>query len=75
VEERLRTEIAGSRDWGRECLVGFLTEGLEQRKGEGEADELIRELGTPEQKTYLLIREGKIAEAMKRIKKIIASAP
>jgi hypothetical protein len=39
------------------------------------ADELIRDLGTSEQRAYLLIREGKIAEAMRMIKKILASAP
>jgi hypothetical protein len=75
IEERLRPLAARGGEWRRESLVGFLTEGLERRKRAGEADDLICELGTPEQKTYLLIREGNIAEAMKRIKKIIASAP
>lgn len=75
VEERLRAEIAGSRDWARESLIGFLADGLEQRKREGEADDLIRELGTPEQQAYLLIGEDKIAEALKLIKKIVAGKP
>lgn len=75
IEEWLRALVARGGKWRRESLVGFLTEGLERRKRVGEADELIRELGTPEQKTYLLIREGRVAEAMKRIKRIIASAP
>lgn len=75
VEERLREEIADSRDWARESLVGFMAEGLEQRKRTGAADDLIRELGTPEQQAYLLIGENKIAEAMKMIKKIIVGKP
>jgi len=36
---------------------------------------LIRDLGTPEQWTYLLIREGKMDEAMKMIKKLLVNAP
>ncbi len=75
VEDHLRTEAAGSRDWRRETLIGFLSEGLERRKRADEADELVRELGTPEQQTYLLISEGKIGEALKLIKKIVVSKP
>jgi hypothetical protein len=75
IEERLRAEITGSRDWARESLIGFLTGGLEQRQREDEAVELIRELGTPEQQARLLISEGNIAEALKMIKKIIVGKP
>ncbi len=75
VEERLRVEAARGGEWKRESLIRFLTVGLEQRKRADEADDLIRELGTAEQKTYLLIREGKIAEAMKRVKKIVVGKP
>ncbi len=75
IEERLSALASRGGEWKRESLVEFLTEGLERRKRASRADELIRELGTPEQKTYLLIREGRVAEAMKRIEKIIASKP
>jgi tetratricopeptide (TPR) repeat protein len=75
IVERLRTEAAHSRDWTRGCLIGFLVEGIERRSRPDEADELIRDLGTPEQQAYLLIREGKIDEAIKMIKKILARAP
>ncbi|MGH9841556.1 MAG: hypothetical protein ACREEM_22625 [Blastocatellia bacterium] len=75
VEERLRGKAAHSRDWKRGCLIRFLVEGLERRNRADKADELIRDLGTPEQRTYLLIREGKIAEAMKMIKKLLVNAP
>lgn len=75
IEERLRTEAAQSRDWRRESLVGFLTEGLDRRKLTDEADELIRDLGTPEQQAHLLISEGKTDEALRQIKRIIAGKP
>jgi tetratricopeptide (TPR) repeat protein len=75
IVERLRTEAAHGSDWKRGCLIGFLVEGVKRRSRADEADELIRDLGTPEQRAYLLIREGKIDEAMKMIKKILVSAP
>jgi uncharacterized Zn finger protein len=75
VEKRLRAEAQRGGEWKRETLIGFLTEGLEKRKRTEDADELIRELGTPEQQAYLLISEGKIAEAMKMVKTIIAGKP
>jgi predicted Zn-dependent protease len=75
IVERLRTEAAHGRDWKRGCLIGFMAEGFEQRKRPDEANELIRDLGTSEQRADLLIREGKIDEAMKMIKKILARAP
>lgn len=77
VEGRLRDEIGsgGGRHFKHECLVGFLTSGLESRERAEEADQLIRELGTPEQQAYLLIGEGEIAEAMKMVKKIVVGKP
>jgi hypothetical protein len=59
VEDRLRSAIGRNRDFKRECLVGFLTSGLEERKRPDEAAELIRDLGTPEQPVSLLIDEGR----------------
>lgn len=75
IAERLREKAAHSRDWNRESLIGFLAEGLKQRKRANEADELIRDLGTPEQRAYLLISEGKIDEAVKLVKKVLVNAP
>jgi len=75
VVERLRTEAAHSRDWKLGCLIGFLAEGFERRRRADEADDMIRDLGTPEQRAYLLVREGKIDEALKMVKKILARAP
>jgi tetratricopeptide (TPR) repeat protein len=75
IVEWLREEAAHSRDWNRESLIGFLAEGLKQRKRADEADELIRQLGTPEQRAYLLISEGKIDEAMKVVKTLLVNAP
>ncbi|HEX5081625.1 MAG TPA: hypothetical protein VFY40_06250 [Blastocatellia bacterium] len=75
IVERLRTEASHSRDWRLASLIGFLAEGFERRKRRDEANELIRDLGTPEQQAYLLIRERKIDEALKLIRKIIPRAP
>jgi tetratricopeptide (TPR) repeat protein len=75
IVERLRTEASHNRDWKRGSLIGFLAEGFERRGRGDEADELIRDLGTPEQQTYLLISEGKIDEAVQMIKKILPRAP
>jgi len=75
IVERLRTEAAHKGDWERGCLIGFLVRGFEQRKRPDEADELIRDLGMPEQQAYLLIREGKIDETLKVVKRILAGAP
>src|SRR6266508_265857 len=75
IVERLRTEAAHGSDWKQGCLIGFLVGGFKRRNRADEADELIRDLGTPEQRAYLLIREGKIDEALKVVKKILARAP
>jgi len=68
-----KRSVSGSRDFKRECLVGFLAEGLEDRKHTKEAEQLIRELGTPEQQASLLISEGKVSDAVKMIKKSLSA--
>ncbi len=75
IEALLRPKIKGASDWERASLVGFLTEGLGKREQTKQADELIRDLGTPEQQTYLLIDEGNFGEALRRIKQIIPGKP
>ena len=75
IAERLRSQSAKSRDWERESLVSFLEAGYAKRGQKAVADKLIRDLGTPEQQTHLLIREGRIAEALKEVRKIIVSKP
>jgi uncharacterized Zn finger protein len=75
IEERMRTEISRSRDWGREALVRLLAERRKRRGRKKDADALIREMGTPEQKALLLAREGKTDEALRLMRQIIAGKP
>ena len=64
VEERIRREMSYGSSWRKEALVGFLAARREQ-KGESEAvRNLIHELGTPQQRAFLLLEEGKIEEAV-----------
>jgi hypothetical protein len=75
IEARIRSQVPQSRDWARSVLVEFLVEGWERHGRDGAADALIRELGTPEQQVHLLIGEGKVDEALKRMKGIIVGKP
>jgi uncharacterized Zn finger protein len=75
IEARVRALAAGSRDWGREQLVRFLTDGLEQHGRKGEGDRLIREIGTPEQQAQLLIKEGRIEEAVRLMNDLVEGKP
>ena len=75
VESLLRARIKAASNWQRQSLVSYLSEGLVVRKQSSKANALIRELGTPEQQAYLLIDEGKFDEAIKRIQKILPTAP
>jgi uncharacterized Zn finger protein len=75
IEARVRRLAAGSRDWGREQLVRFLTKGLDKRGRKSEADGLVREIGTPEQQAKLLIKEGRIEEAVRLMNDIIEGKP
>ena len=75
IEARVRALAAGSRDWGREQFVGFLTEGLDERGRKSEGDSLIREIGTPEQQAQLLIEERRIEEAVRLMSGIVKGKP
>ncbi|MFL6275996.1 MAG: SWIM zinc finger domain-containing protein [Blastocatellia bacterium] len=75
IEARVRRLAAGSRDWSREQLVRFLTEGLAKRGRKSEGDRLIREIGTPEQQAKLLIKEGHIEEAVRLMNDLVEGKP
>jgi uncharacterized Zn finger protein len=75
IEERLRKEIPHKDSWARQAIVGFLTAGQEKHGAKKRVADTIRELGTTEQKTHLLIEEGKTAEALLAVRKIIAGKP
>jgi uncharacterized Zn finger protein len=75
IEQRVRAEIPKSRDWAREALVDLLRERKEHTGQAEDAGALIRELGTPEQRAFLLIDEGKIDEAVRLMRPVLADKP
>jgi uncharacterized Zn finger protein len=75
IEEHVRAEIAKSHDWAREVLVRFLAEGQERHGQENAAAALIREMGTPQQRAFLLVDEGKTDEAVALARKHFTQLP
>lgn len=77
LEERVRSvlEKSGDSSWRQERLVGLLVRWREEHGRRKEAADLVRELGTPEQKTLLLIAEGKIEEAVELARRHLARLP
>jgi len=75
IEKRVRAEIAKSHDWAREVLVRFLAEGQERHGQENAAAALIREMGTPQQRAFLLVDEGKTDEAVALARKHFTQLP
>jgi hypothetical protein len=71
----VRAEIRKSGDWVREALVDLLRERQERSGWAGAAGELVRELGTPEQRAFLLIDEGKIDDAIQLMRPLFANKP
>ncbi len=64
IEERIQVKIERASQWSREAMVNFLALRREQQ-GETEGiRDLIYELGTPQQKAFLLLKEEKIEEAI-----------
>jgi uncharacterized Zn finger protein len=68
IEARVRQVIAGRQDsfsqWRRETLVGFLARRLEVTGQEAKADDLVFELGSPQQRAFQLVRLGRFEEAV-----------
>jgi uncharacterized Zn finger protein len=75
LEERVRTAILKASDWGQSVLVKFLAEARERGGHANDVNDLIRELGTPEQQAYLLIQEGQIEAARAQIDPIVVGKP
>jgi uncharacterized Zn finger protein len=63
LEQRIRDEIAQHDRWAKEALVRILVARREQTGRTDEANALIYEIGTPEQRAFLLVQEGKLDEA------------
>lgn len=62
-------------DYRRETLVTFLVEVAQALNQEDEVNELIAVLGTPSQKIFLQVRQGKIKEAIAAARKEFAALP
>ncbi len=75
IEARLRREMQQARDWGREVLVRFLTARLEMTGRETEADALVLEHGTSQQRAFLLIRLDRVEEAVDVARQHFADKP
>jgi tetratricopeptide (TPR) repeat protein len=79
IEKRVRQVAAGSQDlyssWKRERLVGFLAQRLELKDREAEIDDLIFELGSPEQRAFRLVQLGRFVEAVDLAQGNFASSP
>jgi uncharacterized Zn finger protein len=75
LEQRVRSEILKASDWGQSVLVQFLAEARERGGHANDVNELIRELGTPEQQAHLLIQEGQIEAARAQINSIVVGKP
>jgi uncharacterized Zn finger protein len=66
VEDRIRGEVQSSSSdrWTRDALVRLLADRQKQQGSNDSARNLIHELGSPEQRAFLLVEEGKIETAM-----------
>jgi uncharacterized Zn finger protein len=64
IEERVRREMQGAKDWKRERLVRFLAARLEMRGQEEAAAALLLEQGTLRQRAFLLVELGRVKEAL-----------
>ncbi len=75
LEERVRELIPENGDWGRQRLVNILAVWRENYGRHDEACQIIRELGTVEQRMFLLVREGKPGEAVALAKEYFTKMP
>jgi uncharacterized Zn finger protein len=68
IEDRVRQVLATKTGpysrWAQERLVAFLARRLEAGGNAAQADDLIFELGSPEQQAFLLVQQGRFEEAI-----------
>ncbi len=64
IEQRIRQEIQRSDRWKQDTLVNLLAARRRETGQEEEANLLIHELGSPEQRAFLLVQEERFEEAM-----------
>lgn len=72
VKHIIRAKIQHCSGWGRESWVNFLAARLKKK---GSKDDLIRELGTPQQQADLLIRKRKFDEALELLRGVVRGLP
>ncbi|NEQ99436.1 MAG: hypothetical protein F6K30_22485 [Cyanothece sp. SIO2G6] len=64
IEAYIRAESKRSSRWQKECWVRLLAARQEQLGSDKQAHALIHELGTPEQRAFLLVDEKQFEEAV-----------
>ncbi|WP_258359775.1 SWIM zinc finger family protein [Moorella sulfitireducens] len=75
LEERVRELIEKNDGWEREKLVNVLVAWREKYGRPDKARSIIRELGTVEQRMFLLVQEGKAGEAVAVAKEHFVKKP
>ncbi|MBL8205791.1 MAG: SWIM zinc finger family protein [Blastocatellia bacterium] len=72
IEAIIRNKIQRGSGWDRESWVHFLAARLSKQSSK---DDLIRELGTPQQQAELLIRKRKYDEAVVALRDVVRGFP
>jgi uncharacterized Zn finger protein len=72
IEAIIRNKIHRGSGWDRESWVHFLSARLSKQSNK---DDLIRELGTPQQQADLLIRKRKFDEALTVLRDVVRGFP
>ena len=72
IETVIRAKIQSGSSWDRETWVHFLAARMKKQSSK---DDLIRELGTPQQQADLLIRKRKFDEALVVLRGVVRGLP
>jgi hypothetical protein len=75
LESYIHHHIDDGSHWGKDSLIDLLKDRLRYEGREGDISTLIREHGSPQQKTYLLMEEGDIAGAVENAQTHFADKP
>lgn len=75
LEPQIREEIKRRDRWAKESLVKFLSSRYEQTGHTQDANALIHELGSAEQRAFLLLEEGKPQQAVELAQKNFPHLP
>ena len=78
IEPEIRDQISGQSEryrWRDEAIVRFLAKRQSLTGRSAEANRIIHELGSPEQKAMLLVKEGKLTEAAAIAKQHFSQLP